>query len=50
MFKGLTHINSWKEMQLMNIAVTDDLPKEREKIIRILTEYAASNHMEISIS
>ena len=34
----------------MNIAVTDDLPKEREKIIRILTDYAASNHMEISVS
>ena len=34
----------------MNIAVTDDLPKEREKIIRILSEYAASNHMEISVS
>ena len=34
----------------MNIAVTDDLPREREKIIRILSEYAASNHMEISVS
>ena len=34
----------------MNIAVTDDLPKEREKILRILSEYAASNHMEIAVS
>ena len=34
----------------MNIAITDDLPKEREKITRILSEYAASNHMEISVS
>lgn len=34
----------------MNIAVTDDLPEEREKIIRILSEYAASAHMELSVS
>lgn len=34
----------------MNIAVTDDLPIEREKIIRILSEYAVANHMEISVS
>ena len=34
----------------MNIAVTDDDPKDREKIIRILSEYAASNHMDISVS
>ena len=34
----------------MNIAVTDDLPHEREKITRILSEYAATNHIEISVS
>ena len=34
----------------MNIAVTDDLPREREKIIRILSEYAALNHMKIAVS
>ncbi|MBO4373484.1 MAG: response regulator transcription factor [Lachnospiraceae bacterium] len=34
----------------MNIAVTDDNPKDREKIIRILSEYAASNNMDISVS
>ena len=34
----------------MNIAITDDNPKDREKIIRILSEYALSNHMELSVS
>ena len=34
----------------MNIAITDDDPKDREKIIQILSEYAASNHMELSVS
>ncbi len=34
----------------MNIAVTDDIPEERDKITRIITEYAASNHMELTIS
>lgn len=34
----------------MNIAITDDLPKEREKIRHILSEYAASAHIELSVS
>ena len=34
----------------MNIAITDDLPREREKIMRILSEYSASAHIDLDIS
>lgn len=37
-------------MTQMNIALTDDLPDERDKIQRIVRAYAAVNHIRIDVS
>lgn len=37
-------------MPQMNIALTDDLPQERDKIQRIVRDYAAANRIRIDVS